>query len=74
MKNTVRLWARVDPKDVRDIQRAQPKWGWRTALISFVFSYLAERLRAGERPSMETMRQYGKEAVDIFVDNNELKL
>lgn len=69
---THRLWARVDPDDMREIERALPKWGWRSALMSFVVAYLAQRLRRGERPSMETMHQYAKEAVDNFVENNQL--
>ena len=73
MKKTQPIWARVNPADVREIERALPKWGWRSALMSFVIAYLAERLRAGERPSMETMHQYAKEAVDNFVENNRLE-
>lgn len=72
MKNTVAIWARVNPDDVRDIQKALPKWGWRTHVMSFVISYLAQRLRSGERPSMERLDQYAREAVDSILDNNEL--
>jgi hypothetical protein len=74
MSNDVRLWARVSPDDIRDIQRALPKWGWRSALMRHVFAYLAQRLREGERPSMEKLEAYSREAVDTFIDNNDLKL
>lgn len=73
MKNTVAIWARVDPDDVRDIERSNPKWGWRTHLMSFVFSYLAARVRTGEGPSMEKLNQYAKAAVDEYLDNGRLK-
>ena len=71
-KDRTVVWARVPRADMDDIERALPRWGWRTAFMSFCISYLAQRVRVAERPSMETLAQYGKEAVDAFVDNQDL--
>lgn len=58
------VWGRVPRKHVDAVERALPKYGWRSRLIVHVFEHLASRVQPGTQPSMHTVEHIGAEAAD----------
>lgn len=67
-KQSIAVWARVPVKQVEQIERALPPYGWRSRLVRTVVQRVSERLAPGEAPSMERLMTLVEDAVDeLFV-------